>query len=116
MLAPIIDNKEAIALLEQLLKSWQSGLCQPCLFHAKLGRALLEKLPAINSTEDFSIDVQQIIAWNSVIKSTPNKIGLDSNPYFYWFYPEAPELTIEIQQALFELYQPLYQHLQRLLE
>ncbi|MCU7833973.1 MAG: exodeoxyribonuclease V subunit gamma [gamma proteobacterium symbiont of Taylorina sp.] len=111
-LLPVAEENEAVTLLEQLIQAWQTGLCQPSLIHARLGRALLEKNNHADCFEALKVDPKQNSSWNSTIKSGFNKTGLDMDDYFYWFYPDTPALTLEIHQALFNIYQPLYQQLQ----
>ncbi len=106
----VIDVAKAREILENLVILWTKGLCQPSLWHAVLGKNLFEnnKWETINP---LTVAPEQISDWNSEIKSNRNKSTLDDDPYFKWFYSEAPELTIELQQDLLDIYQSLYENL-----
>lgn len=111
VLADDIGRSEATFLLEQLIRIWKNGLCQPALIHAQLGKALLEKNKNIDDFEKLAEDPKQYRAWKSAIQSGYNTYGLDVEAYFQWFYPHIPELTIDIHQRLFDTYHVLYQQL-----
>ncbi len=99
--------------LKKLLSIWQSGLCQPRLLHAVLGKNLFEK-GQLKDIDPAVVVEKQISNWNREIKSDRNRITLDDDPYFKWFYPEPPQLTPEIQQHLLDSYQAVYENLQEL--
>jgi len=109
--SPELGKIDAMNRLEQLIETWQVGLSQPALIHAALGKALLEKCGDISCFENSRIDPKQHFAWHQAICPGFNQIGLNADPYFHWFYPDIPELTAVIHEALFNLYQPLYQQL-----
>ncbi len=113
MIPELITVDTAKSELKKLLSIWQFGLCQPCLLHAVLGKSLFEK-GQLKEIDPTSVAEKQISNWNREVKSDRNRITLNNDPYFKWFYPEPPELTPEIQQHLLDSYQAVYENLQEL--
>jgi len=112
MLSPL-EPDQAKRYLQALLTQWEHGLCQPSLIHAALGKQLCQQAteaPDIKPTSPGKTHTQH---WHKIIKNSRTQPGLEADAYFHWFYPEYPELTTARHHAISELYQPIYQHLQK---
>ncbi len=93
--APVENAPE---VLQQLLHVWREGMRQPLLCGVDLGRKWVETL-AENPGK-----------FSSFWADDFNRRGPGYDPYYRWFWPEAPEVQALPAKLLEQIYAPLYQH------
>lgn len=96
-----IPQQQALATLSLWIQHYKAICSSPQLLHGKLGEAVV--------TAETDKGVQT--AWRKAIESDRYSLGLNSDPYFNWFYPEMPALDQQNLSTLMTLYAPLYQAL-----
>ncbi|MBW8191577.1 exodeoxyribonuclease V subunit gamma [Neiella marina] len=107
-----IQPEQARAVLDDLLTTYQQGLCEPLMVFAKFGQAIWQKSPNQPLSEKLS-EGDLLKAWRSTLDGNTfsNVPGLADDPYVSWFYqgddpfalPEESLLTL-----LERVYQPMY--------
>lgn len=100
---PFKGSQTAREYLQQVLRYYQMGLCQPMLLHAELGKVFFEGKTSNRNPQT---------TWNKAFEGNVHQAGL-FNMYAKWLYGEIPGYTDERIKPLQDLYQPLYQARQK---
>ena len=95
--------------LRTLISYFDEGLCKPCLLHSTLGHAVWSEGLELSAEEKMTEEEVQK-KWWQVMRTQPFDPvpGLESEPYFKWFWPQIPDPKIINIKQLHEIYQPLY--------
>ncbi|WP_456417774.1 exodeoxyribonuclease V subunit gamma [Thiolapillus sp.] len=92
--------ENAPAVLRELLEVWREGMRQPLLCGVDLGRQWIEVL-----AEDPG-------RFASFWADDYRRRGPGYDPYYRWFWPEAPDVQALPVRLLQRIYAPLYRHRQ----
>ncbi|MBC3766172.1 exodeoxyribonuclease V subunit gamma [Neptunicella marina] len=107
LIDPVVSVDDAKQYLISLLKYWQTLSAKPLPVYSQLASAVFNGND--NPEQTSAAELQS--KWFS--ECLNDRVPLDRNGYFNWFYPQVPELNDELLQHFKALYAPLYRLLKR---